>query len=293
MILYGRPVKERITSSLCDFFGSNNSYYIAIIVVWDDLGSKVYIRNKQKYGESIGCRVVINHFEQPWSTNDQESINLLVSTLQDTIATHNTNENCIGIIIQLPLPHWLHPYQQQLCDCIDPRKDIDIMNSLNFPPLQDTIYPAVVEWTITLLRYYQLDMIHDKQISIVGQSQLVGKPLTYRCRSQWAIVDCFDEQSSHEDIVSSCRSSEYIFSATGVAWLIDHSCITPSDQPLYRKQVCIDIGYGFDAQGKAVWDMVFDDMIDHVKAITPVPGGIWPLCVASLFDNARRMRLIR
>lgn len=288
MILYGKPVVDTIKSWLMRFFSLHTHAYIALIAVGDDLGSQVYMRNKKLFGESIWCKVLIDHFEE-WDDTTQVS---LYTNIQHSIQRYNWDPHCFGVIIQLPLPSILEPFQQELCNLIDPLKDIDMMHSSNFSyPIG--IYPAVVEGCIALLHYYQLDTLYNKKITIIGQSNLVGKPLAHRCRSQWAKVYCFDKESSYDQIMLSCQHSEYIFSATGRVWLVDHRYIASKESELPHQQTFIDIWYGFDKFGKAAWDMIFDDLIDYVTNITPVPGGIWPLCVALLFNNAKRMKEYR
>lgn len=285
MILYGKPVVDTIRLWLIDFFSLHNRSYIALIAVGDDPGSKVYMRNKKVFGESVGCMVHIDHFV----ISDNSIQEVLYTDIKHTIEKHNLNPHCLGIIIQLPLPSIVSSFQQDLCNTIDPWKDIDMMNSCNFSyPIG--IYPAVVEGCIALLRHYQLDTLYDTHVTVIGQSNLVGKPLAHRCRLQWAKVYCFDKESSYDRMILSCMQSEYLFSATGTVWLVDTRYTAPINSPLFRQQTLIDIWYGFDDKGKASWDMIFDNLIGQVKNITPVPGGIWPLCVALLFDNAKRMK---
>jgi methylenetetrahydrofolate dehydrogenase (NADP+)/methenyltetrahydrofolate cyclohydrolase len=91
----------------------------------------------------------------------------------------------LGILIQLPLPEWLQPYQQVLCDEIDSTKDIDAMTTQMMGKIATgkggTVYPAAVAATIELLKYYEIDNLRGKQVSILGQSNLIGKPMALYC----------------------------------------------------------------------------------------------------------------
>ena len=94
-----------------------------------------------------------------------------------------------------------------------------------------------------------------------------------------------------------CKKSDYIISATGVVGLVNKGFIKPlglSATPLIRedkavKQIVIDIGYGFTKEGKATGDVKFDEVEPLVDAITPVPGGIGPMCVCELFGNVMKL----
>lgn len=94
-----------------------------------------------------------------------------------------------------------------------------------------------------------------------------------------------------------CRKSDYIISGTGVVGLVDKGFIKPpglSATPLIRedkvaRQIIVDIGYGFTKEGKATGDVNFEEVEQLVEGITPVPGGIGPLCVCELFGNVMKL----
>jgi len=92
-------------------------------------------------------------------------------------------------------------------------------------------------------------------------------------------VQTFTDVDSKESIVKACKKADVIISATGAIHLVDREFVNPNGQ-----QIVIDVGYGF-LNGKAVGDVKFDEVQPLVKAITPVPGGVGPLTVASLFAN--------
>ena len=280
MILYSKPLIEEKTQALKDFFRAQKSPYIAIFFFGNDQGSKVYIRNKIKFGKEVWCEVKVY-------TDDDFSLVEWIELLQDiknTIFTLNDDANCLGIIIQLPLPKHLQPFQQELCDLISDTKDIDCMTSMMVGKISvgrnDVVYPAAVAATISLLHYYNLNTLKGKQVSIIGQSNLIGKPMALYCINQWAQVHSFGSDGDTETMKKICQESDYIISSTGVINLIDKDCIAD-----HGKQVIVDVGYGFDADGKAAGDASFDEIKDSVKAISPVPGGVGPLCVYQLFEN--------
>jgi methylenetetrahydrofolate dehydrogenase (NADP+)/methenyltetrahydrofolate cyclohydrolase len=100
----------------------------------------------------------------------------------------NGDSSCFGILIQLPLPERLRPYQQILSDMIEVKKDIDCMTSEMIGKISvarsDVVYPAAVSATIELLSFNKLNNLKGKQVSIIGQSNLIGKPLALYCINQ-------------------------------------------------------------------------------------------------------------
>ena len=171
-----------------------------------------------------------------------------------------------------------------MCDLISASKDIDCMTSMMVGKIsvgrKDVVYPAAVSATISLLHFYNLNTLKGKQVSIIGQSNLIGKPMALYCINQGAQVHSFGIDGNHEIMKKICKGSDYIISSTGVLNLIDEDCISESGN-----QVIIDVGYAFYTDGKAAGDANFLEIKDSVKAISPVPGGVGPLCVYQLFEN--------
>jgi methylenetetrahydrofolate dehydrogenase (NADP+)/methenyltetrahydrofolate cyclohydrolase len=280
MILYSRPIIEEKTYDLKDFFITQKSAYITILLFGDDKGSMIYVKNKIKYGGEIWCNVRVIKDEDFKSLKGKD----LVNSIKEKISQLNDDKNCLGIIIQLPLPKHLQDHQQELCDTIAIEKDIDCMTSAMVGKIsvgrKDIVYPAAVAATISLLYYYKLTIQKGKQVSIIGQSNLIGKPMALYAINQWAQVHSFWIDWDTEIMKKICQESDYIISSTGVLNLIDQECISANG-----KQVVIDIGYAFDEKGKAAGDANFYEIKDSVHALSPVPGGIGPLCVYQLFEN--------
>lgn len=286
MILYGKPVVESRKNQIIDFFSNKNGVYIAILFFWNNEWSRVYVRNKQKFGESVGCEVRVFGQEKEYAYNE------IVHVIHEL----NNDDRCLGTLIQLPLPEWLQPYQQVLCDEIDSTKDIDAMTTQMMGKIATgkggVVYPAAVAATIELLKYYEIDNLRGKQVSILGQSNLIGKPMALYCIHQWAQVHSFGVDGNPKIMKEVCKKSDYIISATGVVGLVDKSFIKPTNlsaEDKVARQIVIDIGYGFTKEGKATGDVKFDDIEQLVGGITPVPGGIWPLCVCELFGNVMKL----
>lgn len=289
MILYGKPVIESKKKWLQDFFSSKKWCYIAILFFGGDEWSRVYVRNKVRFGNEVHCEVKIF-----WQEKDY-----IYSEIVELINILNADTLCLGILIQLPLPEWLRPYQQILCDMIDVKKDIDCMTSEMIGKISvartDVVYPAAVSATIELLLFNKLDNLKGKQVSIIGQSNLIGKPLALYCINQWAQVHSFGIDWDVKIMKAICKRSDYIISATGVVGLVDEgfiNCGRPKRSSLQSGwQIVIDIWYGFTKEGKATGDVKFEEVKDLVDAITPVPWGIGPMCVCELFGNVMKLKI--
>jgi len=254
--------------------------YMAILFFWNDFSSATYVRHKQKYGESIGIAVkIITETQFSPLVNEKESLANWVFNLINQL---NHDPLCIGIIIQLPLPEELRPHQNALLSSISPDKDIDwlwwVNTGLSSTWLIDFI-PATPKAVITLLEEYNLDNLKGKKVAIIGQSNIVWKPLIMECIKRWAIVSSFNIDYTPEEIKQFTQKSDYIISCTGHVHLVDDSRTRNN-----WSQIIIDVWYGH-IDGKPVWDVNIDSIADKVAAYTPVPGGIGPLTVACLFDN--------
>lgn len=292
MLLYGKllaeEIKNRLKNQISDLFGDQKKY-VAILFFGDNSSSSTYVKHKQKYASEIWLSTVVFWQQQDQDTSPFSSlihwINKAYNTYEEVlelIAFLNEDKDCIGIMIQLPLPEPLASHKLQLLQAIDEKKDIDgLWGSLvgkSFFEMIDFI-PATPRAVLALLDAYQLGDLKGKKVAIIWQSTIVGKPLALECIKRGAIVQCFDIKNTPKELEIGCRSAEYVFSWTGVIHLINDKHINEE-----KNQILVDIGYGH-TNGKPVGDIDFESVKDKVKYITPVPGGVWPLTIASLFSN--------
>lgn len=240
---------------------------LVIISVGDDSASKVYVRNKMKAAEEVGIHV--NHF--PMMAD-------LVSTeyVKGIIGLFNEDNSLDGIMVQLPLPSHLN--EREIIDAIDPSKDVDGLTTTNIGKLrsgQPCFQPCTARGVVDLLDYYGIG-IDGKDVTIIGRSNIVGKPLA-------------DLMMARGATVTQCHSH--------TKWLEDHTSyanivVSAVGKPKFLKyddfgsfQVIIDVGINRDENGKLCGDVDFDDVKDYCSAITPVPGGVGPMTVAELLRN--------
>ncbi len=290
LILDGRPhaavMKQQLKQKSQEVFGSQK-VYMAIIFVWDNSASTAYVWFKKKFGEDIGIAVEI--FGQDTQTQfphlaskKLQAANWKSEDIIETIQFLNIDPACVWIIVQLPLPDPLRGDTANITQHIHPSKDIDAMGGMiygmdSFGTID--FLGATPQAAMTLLKQYDLDNVWGKMVSIVGQSNLIGKPLATHLMKKWATVLSFNSKSPKEQMYDLCKQSEYIFACTGVIHVVDDNYINVS-----KNQIIIDIGYGYK-DGKPVGDVQLEQIKDKVAGYTPIPGGVWPLTVASLFDN--------
>ena len=251
---------------------------LVIIQVGDIPESNSYINHKIKFGKSIGTAV--DHIKLPKNVS-QEEINSQLSTLNSQLDVH-------GIIVQLPIPESLD--KDVVIDAIDPKKDVDGLTSVNtkklFEGLETGLVPATTKGILTLLDYYKIP-ISGKKVTIVGRSSLVGKPTAIAFLNRDATVTVC--HSKTKDLAVETQRADILISAVGKPGLITKNHV-------HKNQVVIDIGTTVidnsqstiddsQLQPKLVGDVDFDNVSKIVAAITPVPGGIGPMTVASLFQN--------
>ena len=278
MILYWKPVAENIKNKLSDFF-SNKSYsntYIAILLLSDDPASKTYVDMKKNFWKEIWIDVLV-YDEDKSQINIDSTDNIVYN-----IKAMNEDPYCIGIVVQLPLNNTLEKDKAKILSTISPQKDIDWLWGVNFGLssiwLNDFV-PATPKAVINLLNYYGLDDFEWKKVTILWQSNLVWKPLAMDLLKKWAEVFSFNHMGSFEDIKLFSKNSDYIISATGKIHLVDEKFLRND-----KSQILIDIWWAKE-NWKVRWDVNFDLLKDKVKAITPVPWWVWPVTVASLFEN--------
>ncbi len=275
MILEWWVVRESLDKKTKNYIKSKSNFfankYIAILLLSDDIASRAYVNLKQKKGIELGIRVEIIE-----KTKESDPKKVL-----DIIEDFNKDENCLGIIVQLPLNKYLEKYIPNILAKIDVKKDIDGLWGalLGYSQIGYVDFlPATPRAVVEILKYYKIETI-GKKITIVGQSNLVGKPLAMELMKQGATIFSFNIYSDQDVMKKCCRRSDIIISATGKLKMINKDYLHSK-----QGQTLIDVGWG-KIDGKPSGDMDFDDVKDDVYAITPVPGGVGPVTVSCIFAN--------
>lgn len=268
LILSGKDVAAALLESLKPAVKKLDPKLV-VVQVGDDPASASYIKQKMKSCETVGMRH--EHIHLPEQTTKEE-----LFALVDRL---NGDDDVTGFIVQVPLPAPLQPHVPQLFRAIEPKKDVDGFTAYNLGKMFLSIEfehlpPATPAGIIELLRYYGID-VEGKHAVVVGHSNLVGKPLAVMLLNRNATVTVCHKWT--KDLAAQTRQADILVSAVGKANLITKDMVKPG-------AVVIDVGTVRTAEGLR-GDVDFDAVKDIASAITPVPGGVGPMTVASLIRN--------
>ena len=277
VLLDGKKVsKDRalVLSSQVKWFAETPT--LAIIQVGEDERSGAYIRQKKVFGEKIGCRVL--HIAFPEKSGASE----ILSKIQEL----NEDKSVHGVILQLPIPADLD--SNSIIESIDPRKDVDGLHSENAKKLLSGdisgFIPATAKGVFSLLDAYKIPIAGKKAV-VVGRSALVGKPTALCLNNRGAEVTVCHRGT--KNMPEETKKADILVVAAGHPKLIDARHVSPN-------QTVIDVGINLVTgekledeipKNKLVGDVDFEGVSNIVGAISPVPGGVGPMTVLSLFEN--------
>lgn len=271
MILDGKivaaDIKQRLKQEIDAAIASGRRQpHLVIISVGDDPASKVYIHNKIKACEE--CGIFITHSAH----NEDVSFYHIIGLIDYC----NHNSAIDGIMVQLPLPKGWD--ERVIIDTIDPSKDVDGLTTTNIGRLrsgQDCFKPCTAKGIIDLCKYYNIEL-DGKDVTIIGRSNIVGKPLADMMMAEGAtVIQCHSHTS---DVRFHTLPADIVVSAIGKPKFIGRGYIG-------YEQVVIDVGINRDEEGRLCGDVDFDNVKESCSAITPVPGGVGPMTVAELMSN--------
>ena len=252
-------VKARVESGL-------RAPGLAVVLVGEDPASQVYVGSKRRACEEVGF--VSKSFDLPASTTEEELL-ALVDQL-------NNDNEIDGILVQLPLPAGID--STHVLERIDPEKDVDGFHPYNVGRLAQRI-PKLRSCTpkgiITLLDRYNI-ALRGKHAVVVGASNIVGRPMTL----ELLLAGCTTTTCHRftKDLESYVRQADIVIVAVGKPNFIPGEWIK-------KGAVVVDVGINRLDSGKLVGDVEYDKARESASFITPVPGGVGPMTVASLIEN--------
>lgn len=259
-------ITENLTKEIKNLKNDGINPTLCVIEVGDDPASKIYLRVKRNLAKKVGINEVGLHFSADTSQAE----------LLGKIKELNQDPNINGIMVQLPVPPQIDP--RAIFETIAPEKDADGFSPLNLGRLwegQSDIIPATVRSILTLIDYYGIEMA-GKNTVIIGRSVIVGKPLAAVLLGRDATVTI--AHSKTKDLATLTKNADVIISDVGKAHLVTENMVKDG-------AVIIDVGMNRE-NGKLMGDVDFDTVAPKADAITPVPGGVGPLTVASLMKQA-------
>jgi methylenetetrahydrofolate dehydrogenase (NADP+)/methenyltetrahydrofolate cyclohydrolase len=239
---------------------------LAVVLVGDDPGSHIYVRNKEKACKEVG----IKSFEHllPATISEKE----LLALIQQL----NKDKQIHGILVQLPLPP--HIRAERILEAVSPHKDIDGFHPVSQGMLVlggDGFKPCTPLGIMKLLASVGCD-IKGKNAVIVGRSHIVGKPVALLLLEKHATVTiCHSRTASLRDEVA---RADILVVAIGKARLVRGDWVKLG-------AVVIDVGVNRLPNGKLCGDVEFEVAKDRASAITPVPGGVGPMTICMLLHN--------
>ena len=240
---------------------------LATVQVGDDPASRIYIRHKARACGDAGVTSI--HHDLPVSSSESDVLRLL-----DTL---NNDKLIHGIIVQLPLPP--HLDARRISQAIAVEKDVDGFNWRNLGALVEGasgIVPCTPKAVMTMLDHAGV-VIAGRSAVVVGRSNIVGKPVALLLIGRSATVTVCNSRTA--DLPAITRQADILVVATGKAGLITREHIKPG-------AAVIDVGINRLPTGKIVGDVAFDEVKEVAGWITPVPGGVGPMTVAMLVENA-------
>ena len=271
MILDGKKVAEKVLDNVALKIASlNKKPHLAVILVGDDPASKIYVKNKQKAAEKVGINSTVIKMDE--SVREEDVL--------EKIKELNNNQEITGILVQLPLPN--HIDKNKIVTEILPTKDVDGFTPENVGKLaiglEPYFYPATPQGIIMLLDEYNIPL-EGADALVIGRSNIVGRPMSQMLLKRNATVTSC--HSYTRDLEDKIKTADIVISAVGKKIV---RC-----KMVKKNSVVIDVGIFKDSNGQLTGDVDFDYVSQSAGFISPVPGGVGPMTIASLMYNASKV----
>jgi methylenetetrahydrofolate dehydrogenase (NADP+)/methenyltetrahydrofolate cyclohydrolase len=264
----GKALAERVRAEVKDEVASlGRAVGLATVLVGEDQASALYVRRKQEACEEVGIEPI--HHELPAETSEGDLLAL--------VADLNADERVTGILVQLPLPE--HMDEGRVISAIAPVKDVDGFHPVSAGHLlqgEPTFVAATPAGIMEILRAYEIPLEGARAL-VVGRSNIVGKPMALLLLAENATVTVCHSRT--RDLPGVVREADVVIAAVGRAAMVTGEMVKPG-------AAVVDVGIN-RVEGKVVGD-VADDVFEVAGHLTPVPGGVGPMTIASLLRNTVR-----
>lgn len=260
-------IKQRVKNEVSKLTSESITPKLTTILIGDNPASKLYLKRKHQNCNEVGIS----------SENLELPVNIPENQLLDIINKLNLDQNVNGILIQLPLPKQFSSFK--IINQISPLKDVDGLTSQNMGNLlynQDSLISCTPKGVITLLQSYNIDL-SSKYTVIVGRSNLVGKPLQVLLTNLNSTVTLC--HSKTQNLIQHTSKADLLISAVG-----NREQFTVTHSMVKENAIVVDVAIN-KIDNKLCGDVDFDSVVNKASYITPVPGGIGPMTVASLLEN--------
>ena len=278
-ILSGQPVAEKhkqLLGKRIDLLKKENIVpTLAAILVGDDPASKIYVNTKHKTFTKHNCKSIV--YEKNNSITESDLINFIDSL--------NLDSNIHGILVQLPLPK--HLDEKKILSLNRPNKDVDGFHPMNVGKIligSPNFIPCTPYGCLEILKFYKIN-VSSKHVVILGRSNIVGKPLMALLSQKFEVGNATVTicHTGTPDLKLHTRIADIIIVAIGIPLFLKSNMIKNGVD-------IIDVGINRLEDGskkgyRIVGDVDYDDIIDKVNSITPVPGGVGPMTITMLLSN--------
>lgn len=261
-----KKIRKELKKEVTNLKENGVSPKLAVIMVGNDPGSTVYVRNKSKACEKTGIEFEEFLFEE--NTSEEE--------LLQVIEKLNNDSTINGILLQSPVPK--HIDINKAFRTIAPEKDVDGFNPINVGNLtigEDAFISCTPYGVIKMFEEYNIDL-EGKNAVILGRSNIVGKPMIQCMLNKNATVTVCHSRT--QNIGEITKKADVIISAIGKPKFLKEDMVK-------KGSVVIDVGINRLEDGSIVGDVDFDKVSKKASYITPVPGGVGPMTIAMLLNN--------
>jgi methylenetetrahydrofolate dehydrogenase (NADP+)/methenyltetrahydrofolate cyclohydrolase len=267
VIIDGKQIAKELRVKITDKVSTlDRKPGLAVILVGDDPASAVYVRNKDNACKEVGF----------YSEKINKPANITQAELLSEVDRLNHDDKIDGILVQLPLPS--HLDTNQVVEAINPSKDVDGFHSENIGKLMQNrafLRPCTPKGVMTLLQITGIDLA-GKNCVVVGASNIVGRPMAIELLNASATVTICNSKT--KNLSDKIKQADVLVVAVGRPKMIQGNWIKEG-------ATVIDVGINRLDDGKLVGDVDFDATKDKVAWITPVPGGVGPMTIATLLEN--------
>ena len=259
-------VKDEVKKEVSALGEKGVSVGLAVIIVGNDPASRTYVNNKNKACEATG--IISEEYALPEDTTMDELLALIKEL--------NAKKSINGILCQLPLPK--HLDEKAVIENIDPIKDVDAFHAVNTGHIMIGDYsflPCTPAGIMEMLKYYNIE-IEGKECVVIGRSNIVGKPMAMLLlQKNGTVTICHSRTKNLKEVTS---RADILVAAVGIPYFVTADMVKDG-------AVVIDVGMDRNKEGKLCGDVDFAEVEKKASYITPVPGGVGPLTIATLIKN--------
>lgn len=259
-------VKDEVKKEVSALGEKGVSVGLAVIIVGNDPASRTYVNNKKKACEATG--IISEEYALPEDT----TMDKLLALIKELNAKKSIN----GILCQLPLPK--HLDEKAVIENIDPIKDVDAFHAVNTGHIMIGDYsflPCTPAGIMEMLKYYNIE-IEGKECVVIGRSNIVGKPMAMLLlQKNGTVTICHSRTKNLKEVTS---RADILVAAVGIPYFVTADMVKDG-------AVVIDVGMDRNKEGKLCGDVDFAEVEKKASYITPVPGGVGPMTIATLMKN--------